>query len=47
MTCTGICVGKYILLVGSVLEKLWNSPLRKIFEDLVRQPQLSKFPNQQ
>lgn len=47
MSCTGLCVAKYIFMVGTVLEKIWNSPLRKILVDLLRQPQLAKFPNQQ
>lgn len=47
LSCTGVCVAKYIYIIGNILEKIWNSPLRKILEDLLRQPQLSKFPNQQ
>jgi hypothetical protein len=47
MPCTGVCIAKYVLLVGNILDKVWNSPLRKIFEDLLRQPQLAKSPNKQ
>jgi hypothetical protein len=47
ISCTGMCVAKYILAVGNILNQIWNSPLRQIFEDLLRQPQLTKFPSKQ
>ena len=47
MLCTGLCVVDSILFVGNLLNNLWNSPLRKVLEDLARQPQLIKLPQNQ
>jgi hypothetical protein len=30
MGCTGPCVVKYTLVIGEILGKIWNSPLRDI-----------------
>lgn len=53
MSCTGPCVVKYVVLVGQVLNTIWNSGLKDIILNLSTKPDMGMkakqrpTPNQQ
>lgn len=38
MACTAPCVIETVLLVGNLMNQLWNSPLKDFLKDLLKKP---------
>lgn len=43
MPCTPICVYQTVILIGDIMTKIWNSPLKDVFEDLLKKPKVVEY----
>lgn len=43
MVCTPVCVIEHIIMIGDIMTKIWDSPMRKVLEDLLKPHKLDEF----
>ena len=43
MVCTPICVYETVIMIGDIITKIWNSPLKDVFEDLLKKPKVFQY----